>query len=395
MSSKNENNTVFYGHPKDWVDWSHEFRVKARALQLWDYVDPATRKSWPVEPGAPSFTAYPKRLARIETRASSQSTPSHATIVEEADPRGIPASVVEMTAEGRAAYQLDWSAYVFQAKEYKEHVTNLEKLTSWVFLTTSKTLLKVCCKEGETMDKWYIAFQETGSAYEENRVPDARAKYKASVKPLSKLPRSFDNWLTEWETALAEGQQLEIPDTAKATFWAEDLALALKTVLPIWAANFITNNKEKIQDDTLSYREVAADLSRTWNVIQQPKATLAKGAFPSYVPVQPEKHPQIAGSDDEEQPQKKGSKKQGKGKRKRAETDKTSQNADSGGSCGACLGPHNLKDCYYVFKERAPADWRPNIGMQRLVEDRLKNNIELTELIKRIRKVKFTDVDES
>ena len=112
---------------------------------------------------------------------------------------------------------------------------------------------EICCKEGETLDKQYKAFLETGSVYERNRVPDTRAKYKASVKPLLQLPRSFETWLTEQETALSEGQNLNILETSQAQFQAEDLANTLKSILPIQVANFITNNKEKIQDNTLSY----------------------------------------------------------------------------------------------------------------------------------------------
>ena len=115
-------------------------------------------------------------------------------------------------------------------------------------------------KEGETLDKQYKAFLETGSVYERNRVPDTRAKYKASVKPLLQLSQSFETWLTEQETTLSEGQNLNIPETNQAQFWAKDLANTLKSILPVWTTNFITNNKEKIQDNTLSYQEVAIDL---------------------------------------------------------------------------------------------------------------------------------------
>jgi hypothetical protein len=100
-----------------------------------------------------------------------------------------------MTAEGKANFQHDWSSYVYVDKKYKDHCTNVEKLTTWIISTTSKTIWKSCCKEEDTMDKWYCAFQQTGSAYEENRIPDTREKYQHAIKPLSKLPRNFDAWL--------------------------------------------------------------------------------------------------------------------------------------------------------------------------------------------------------
>jgi hypothetical protein len=92
-----------------------------------------------------------------------------------------------MTTKGRPAYQLDKSTYVFQTKEYKDHITNCEKLTSWILSSTLITLKKTYYKEGETLDNWYPVFREAGSVYKRNYIPDTRAKYEVSVKPLSKL----------------------------------------------------------------------------------------------------------------------------------------------------------------------------------------------------------------
>ena len=58
-----------------------------------------------------------------------------------------------MTAEGRASYQLDWSIYMFQAKEYKDYTGNREKLISWIQSITSLMIREICYKEGETLDK--------------------------------------------------------------------------------------------------------------------------------------------------------------------------------------------------------------------------------------------------
>jgi hypothetical protein len=95
-----------FNHPKDWVDWSHEFRTKARALDLWDHIDPDTLSPWPTKPTPLNLANYPKKLVRPETRASSQTqTPTLTSQAEEADPRSPPTSVADMTTEGRAAYQ--------------------------------------------------------------------------------------------------------------------------------------------------------------------------------------------------------------------------------------------------------------------------------------------------
>lgn len=396
MSSVFDKNIPFFNHPKDWIDWSHEFRTKARALKLWDYIDPETLKPWATEPTAPDFADYPKKLTRLETRASSSTaqTPSHT--MEEIDTRNPPTSVAEMTAEGRASYQLDWSAYVFQTKEYERHSTNLEKLISWVFSTTSKTLLKTCCREGETLDEWYQAFKKVGSAYEDNRIPDARARYQRAIKPLSKLPKNFDDWLAEWENAIAEGQELKIGDIQTAQYWAPDLTKALRNVLPMWATSFDLINKKVIKDDSIDFREVTADLRRQWTTLQ-PKSLIAKGAFPSYGQASGLEPLDTAESDEDKPQRKRGgaNKGKGKGKRKRADTSPIGAALTSGGSCEACLGLHGLKDCYYIFKDRAPEGWKLNPGIKRLVEDRIKTDNSLAEQIKRLRKGKDAGTDDS
>jgi hypothetical protein len=307
-----------------------------------------------------------------------------------------------MTTEGRAAYQVEWNKYVYEDKDYKEHRANLEKLTSWVLSTTSTTLKKTCCKEGETMDKWYKAFRETGQAYEDNRIPDAKRRYTAAVKPLTKLPRAFDAWITEWETAIAEGEHLDLPDTSSAQFWAADLVAALRPVNQSWATTFTAINKAAIKENKLSYREVAADLRRDWAVQHQSKASVAKGAFPSFgaeldrnatVESEPE------GGEEEPTPKKKPTAKAGKGKRKRTNTG-TAKGADApatqgGGSCRACLGDHQLPNCFYAFPEKAPEGWRPSLTSKRLVSDRIKESSTLAEEIKRLRKGKDKTTDDS
>jgi hypothetical protein len=66
-------------------------------------------------------------------------------------------SISQLTAEAKADYQHDWSAYTFRAKEYKDYQTNLKELIIWTLSTLSTTLCKTCCLENTTVDQWYIA----------------------------------------------------------------------------------------------------------------------------------------------------------------------------------------------------------------------------------------------
>jgi hypothetical protein len=384
----------------DWIRWSKEFRLRAVALDIWKYIDPEAVSPWPTQPIAPELHSYTRRNARAtirvapvrpsgsNARPSTRRVSSRTTSPEtEADAnQSLLMSISDLTPEGKADYQYDWSTYIHRSKEYKEHKTAVKELVTWTLSTISPTLREICCHEQTTLTAWYKALRQTGSAYEENLISDARTKYQQAIKPLTKVPRSFDTWVSDWEVAIAEGSNLGLEDTKQARFWGPDLAKALKQILPIWATNFMSNNKKEVRANQLSYREVAADLRLQWEVLQQTKSSsVAKGAFLTYGEQAQEQDNEL-----EPKPTPGAKKTRHTAKRKRAGTESagTESEASSRKACRACLGPHNLSECYYAFNRKAPDGWRPNQGIKRLVQDRIKQDNSLAEEIKRLRKGK-------
>ena len=347
-SRSTKSDSVRYDQPQDWIKWSREFRIKAKSLNLWIYIDPDNQIPWPVEPVAPVISNYPKRVVRVETRSSSSMTPQ-----DETDIHNTPRTTSEMTTEGRASYQLDVNNYMFMKKEFKDHRSNLDKLTDWITDTTSTSIRESCCDEDKTIDEWYLGFKQTGSPYEEVQMVHLRTKYQAAIKPLTKLPRKFDEWLTEWESTMAEGQRIKYPDTTMATFWARDLAKALQNVLGSWSSTFLSINRTNIHANNLNFRQVAAELHEHWSSLyQQPPPRIAKGSFPTFNQSNDadthdlDNEPNVNLS---EQPMKK---KQQSRKRKRDDT----TDATSRTSCMACLRRHTLRECYYAFPDLALDD---------------------------------------
>ena len=53
-----------------------------------------------------------------------------------------------------------------------------------------------------------------------------------------------------------------------------------------------------------------------------------------------------------------------------------------GALCPACEQPHQLVDCYYVFKEKAPGWWTPRPGTERLVSLLLEHNSNFQEQVR-------------
>jgi hypothetical protein len=161
----------------------------------------------------------------------------------------------------------------------------------------------------------------------------------------------------------------------------------------MWASSFDLINKKDIKENNMDFREVSADLRRQWITLQPKASSIAKGAFPSYGPATEQDRLETVESEDDKPRQKKTANK--KGKRKRTETDTTGAASVGGGSCGACLGPHTLKNCYYAFEEEGPEGWTRNLGIKRLVEHRIKADNSLAEQIKRLRKGKDICADDS
>jgi hypothetical protein len=230
--------SVRFDKPQDKVKWIREFRGYAKDLELWDFIKPEGKIPWLTRPIAPMISSYPRKLVRsVETRASSAATSQ--TQTEEIDMINPPTTALEMTAEGRSSYQIDRAFYQDQTKAYDRHRENLTTLKTWVRTTTSAIIRQECCHEDESVDNWYEEFEKYGAPYEALHFSEARTRYLNAVKPLQRIPKKFDEWVTEWTTAMTEGHRTKIPETENPEIWAKDLIRALQHVLPSWANGFL------------------------------------------------------------------------------------------------------------------------------------------------------------
>jgi len=280
-STTTKSESVRFDKPEDWIKFSREFRIQARNLDLWIYIDPENKIPWLGKPVRPEISNYPKKLVRASTRASSQTSATPAP--EEVDPRSTPSALSEMTAEGKADFLHDRQEYLELQKVYDKHRTNVTTLSNWIVSTTATAIRESCCDEDKTIDEWYLAFKQTGAPYEALQVINLRTRYQAAIKPLSKMPRNFSEWIREWETTMIEGQRIEYPETKMANIWARDLIKALEHALPSWSSTALGIHRTKINDDTLNFREVVAEIRDHWATHSYKTPTrIARGAFPTF-----------------------------------------------------------------------------------------------------------------
>ncbi|KAG7402953.1 hypothetical protein Forpe1208_v016701 [Fusarium oxysporum f. sp. rapae] len=133
-----------------------------------------------------------------------------------------------------------------------------QKLVEFVLKTVSATYQKTSCVTGDRLDKWYQELRRSGVVYNERLRPEARDKYHKAVHTAPKINK-LNEWVTEWETTMAEAISKKVPDALDAQCWAEDLNRAMYHVLPSWASTF--DNTDALKSSIIpSYREVAADI---------------------------------------------------------------------------------------------------------------------------------------
>ena len=184
---------------------------------------------------------------------------------------------------------------------------------------------------------------------------------------------------------MAEGRRLGVADTELAIHWAPDLAKALSQVLNIWAMNFVSNNKDKIARNRLSFREVAGDLRRHQKLLYQSRpGQVSKGAFPTFrsTDLEEDTTPKPTSGPNQKA-------RNPRPKRKRQDLDSESEEAPRH-VCEACLCSHKLDICYYANSKLAPKDQKPNQGIKRLVKQRIKEDKSLAKKIKKLSVKKST-----
>ncbi|KAL5611130.1 hypothetical protein FOBRF1_007247 [Fusarium oxysporum] len=170
-----------------------------------------------------------------------------------------PRRIGELTSEGRAEYEHDIRIYSLKETAYRETKKQEQKLVEFVLKTVSATYQKTSCVTGDRLDKWYQELRRSGVVYNERLRPEARDKYHKAVHTAPKINK-LNEWVTEWETTMAEAISKKVPDALDAQCWAEDLNRAMYYVLPSWASTFRQHRRPQILNNSLNYREVAADI---------------------------------------------------------------------------------------------------------------------------------------
>ena len=65
-----------------------------------------------------------------------------------------------MTTAARQAFQLDWTIYQHDFKNYTAEVDTIDKLKTWVIKITSEYLIRTSYDLEDTIKEWYDKLKE-------------------------------------------------------------------------------------------------------------------------------------------------------------------------------------------------------------------------------------------
>jgi hypothetical protein len=359
--SFNESTTVTLKGPDDWDAWAKQFKAEATRRSLLEHIE-----------GTKPFLAAP---VLPEPRAFGQQTqpPTTGTI-----------SISELSADGRSNFQLALSYYKAQKDLYDGERDALDKLQTWMTKTVASNYAQTCFDYSDGIKEWYGKLKEQVSMNEHSIKREIKVSYRQAVRPLSKPPKDFEAWITNWEQVMAKGINRDIPFAKDVDEWFDDFLNAVISVKPSWVEAYRLTKAAEVELSTLSYRTLANDFRKAVK-LPGPNARssrIAKGSF----------GPTFAGQEAEEMAYAPDASTQGAPeRRRRTRTQKRRRSRETSIStgrviCRACGQRHDLHVCYYLFPSKAPDGFREREAMRRTVDQNLKEDHVLAEEVNRIQK---------
>ena len=328
--------------------------------------------------------------------------------------------------------------YQEMKKDYTKEAEALRSVRDWITKTVDTDYRQTCCLSQKTIKEWFEALKEQVgmSVYAtESLIMD---NYHKAVKPLTRPPKDFQQWITEWEKALAKVQEHDLAVGKHPREWFRDFTNAVQQIMPHWVDSFRRSMKKEIESGSLTYRTLANDFRDSTQPLSNTKAKVAKGSFgpmfgrksapaagkPSSATGDAlddgmkarglsdgsrRSKPSSASGDalyDDGQGMKarglrygRGMKQEGNGKQ-RIYANKQSKRHDRPGEnsissrktvCRGCGQYHETQNCFYLFPDRAPKWFFENELVRRAVDQNLRENTSLAEEVKRMKKRRQTN----
>ena len=401
---------------RDWEVWSDKFMMKAIDLNVWALVDPEQADEPINRPRQPDFADYPRRVHGTAAAGSTPSGPRSATRrqrtsqTQTAETLDDEIQVIsgtetetewghdklkargyhELTEQDRDIYDRAGKDYDRRYQAFKDQQAALSKLRTWVMDTISDHYYTTCCKGEASMRVWYSNLEEDANVDTKRLRSDARERYRAALKPLATPPADFEAWISQWKEAFAHATSKGVSDVQNADEWLDDLVQAVRKIMPNWGSMFRGDHRDELDDNKLSYHEVAASLrdeARDLRILRKSTSRVTKGAFGPTFGSEEATEESIDPSENRR------SKPKPRQERQQSRTDARKRGRtfteDNCPACGA--RSHAIAKCYYVNKSIAPSTFRENPMIRFAIDARMQKDTAFAEEMKRQTKSKDED----
>ena len=408
-SANQQTATVLLRDEHDYRAWYNQLEARCATYNIWDQVNPDGTKLPLTEPTPPELP----------------------DCAEYAPATGLPAGTVparpsDLSSSGQRAYKDDLEIYKLKMEQhkvkfakYKAEMANLQQIKILIQTTVAAHLQRTCCPPSGQIRDWVKNLKAQVGITIESEREQARQRYHNALKP----PRSasnWDTWLAEYNQALTEAETLKVSETTQFRPVAVDFMSAVNKIAPMWAMHYQSSQLDQpgaTQKDMMRrFREymmlnhpITQRSRKGAFVVAEPSVFLAANgkadqngdgdAQPVEVgnsQVRKRGRPRYQRTASEEgDRQAPGSSipHRGRGKSAKAYAYSNSAQADAvpgktviadarGPKCPACDMGHSLRDCFYVYSEKAPEWWEPNPRIAKLVELQREHDIEFQSLLR-------------
>ncbi|KAG9384388.1 hypothetical protein A1F94_003935 [Pyrenophora tritici-repentis] len=317
-------------------------------------------------------SSHTTRNARGNTRGSAQDTTEMSTTTSRIPT--IPTRVSELSEKGQEAYKEDrddyklrLESYKIRERDYQEESNKISKMVEHILTTVTPHLQLSCCAENGTPRDWITALQDTVGVDEDEESASTREI------PSRTQANAFNHKL---------GDVAEVMQTQAVI---DDFLGSVSKMASTWTAGFQGPGYDK----KAMNRKRMMKLFREYMSLQYPSRGKPKSAFAVGDLYAASGEPDSDTLRDASSVELRAPSNQGRGnprqsnKRKMdGQSTRTKQipernSAKAGDICPACEQRHEISDCYYVNKAKAPEWFKPNRGIARLVQYKLENDTNL------------------
>ncbi|KAL2145193.1 hypothetical protein VTI28DRAFT_7702 [Corynascus sepedonium] len=274
-------NIVKLTGPENWKDWNRRFIGIAQDNQLWDLINPTSdsKGDFVERPVELRFADYPKLLNTPAVSTCASSTASDGSL-ELVDTAGSPRNISEMTTAGKEQYRQDMANFQFNWQRYEAQEQRVSNVRNWIQKTVATHIYNATCKHEKKLYGWYQALKERAGTNGLQDLRQALERYNNAINILNRKPRDMMGWLSNWETAISEAQEANVPSTSISDMWLQFKAAIRNAGYETWCETYSVSNQALISNNELTVHKLVRDFRERLRKDGDLKPrTVAKGAF--------------------------------------------------------------------------------------------------------------------